>query len=105
MNSFKDVTEEPFKSFIVVAVYLNRDSVAERYLVYQEERDSPRVWVTKRLYCAYLQLFFCRSDIPRIASTSQLPLAHSSSFLNSITSHLPYLLIPISQMPLVASHD
>lgn len=59
MNSFKDNTEEPFKSSIAVAVYVNRVFTAERYLVYQEDRNSPHVRVTKqRFLCIFTAPFF-----------------------------------------------
>jgi hypothetical protein len=40
MNSFRDNGEEPF---IAVAIYITAHSVAERYLVYQPNRDAQDV--------------------------------------------------------------
>jgi hypothetical protein len=55
MNSFKDDSKQPFKSFVVMAVYIIRGSIAERYLVYQTAKGSV-VRIAMRIFAVhYLQ--------------------------------------------------
>ena len=83
-------TEAPF---IVVAVYISHTFSADRYLVYQAEKETQEVRITNVLIVnLFSSNFIRRLDMSwMIHSILTFPARHSSSFSNSITSppHYP----------------
>ena len=102
MNHLKGGDQVEFKSFIMMVVYITSQSAAERYFVYQPERDGPKVRIYLAVDLCGSLFFTFRLNMSRIHSTSTPPSRRSSSFSNSITCSRPCPSTPSSLVSLLA---